>query len=125
MITFQELYEGIRRVDVIQRKKQSRRMAKLAKSKSIQFKKQKAALKMRDSAKLQAAAKKSVIKSFRKKFVKGYDEMSLQQRVVADQKLNQRFGKKIDAMTKRMVKKLAKQEVERVKQARAALRDKE
>ena len=125
MITFKKLYEGIRRVDVIQRKKQSRRMAKLAKSKSFQFKKQKAALRMRDPAKLQVAAKKKVINSFRDKFYPGYNQMSLQQRVVADSKLNQKYGKKIDKMTKKAVMKLKKQEVERVKKARAALRDKE
>ena len=125
MITFKKLYEGIRRVDVIQRKKQSRRMAKLAKSKSFQFKKQKAALRMRDPAKLQVAAKKKVINSFRDKFYPGYNQMSLQQRVVADSLLNQKYGKKIDKITKKMVMKLKKQEVERVKQARAALRDKE
>ena len=51
--------------------------------------------------------------------------MSLQQRVVADQKLNQKYGKKIDKVTKKMVMKLKKQEVERVKKARAALKDKE
>ena len=125
MITFQELSEGLKKVDVVQRKKMARRMAKMAKSKSFQFKKQKAALKMRDPAKLHMVARKSVINAFRKKFVPGYDEMSLQQRVVADSKLNQKYGKKIDKMTKKAVMKLKKQEVERVKKARAALRDKE
>ena len=123
MKNFKELYEGIKKVDVVQRKKMARRMAKMAKSKSFQFKKQKAALKMRDPAKLQAVAKKKVVKSFRDKFYPGYEQMSLQQRVVVDQKLNQKYGKKIDKMVKKAVMKLKKQEVERVKQARAALRD--
>ena len=125
MKNFKELYEGIKKVDVVQRKKMARRMAKMAKSKSFQFKKQKAALRMRNPAKLQQVAKKKVIQSFRDKFYPGYNQMSLQQRVVADQKLNQKYGKKIDKVTKKMVMKLKKQEVERVKQARAALRDKE
>ena len=125
MVTFKELYEGIKKVDVVQRKKMARRMAKMAKSPSFQFKKKKAALKMRDPAKLYMVAKKSVINAFRKKFVPGYDEMILQQRVVADYKLNQKYGKKIDKMTKKAVMKLKKQEVERVKQARASLKDKE
>tara|TARA_R100000005_G_C4970323_1_gene183563 strand:+ start:598 stop:975 length:378 start_codon:yes stop_codon:yes gene_type:complete len=123
MKNFKELYEGIKKVDVVQRKKMARRMAKMAKSKSFQFKKQKAALKMRDPAKLQAVAKKKVVKSFRDKFYPGYEQMNLQQRVVVDQKLNQKYGKKIDKMVKKAVMKLKKQEVERVKQARAALRD--
>ena len=125
MITFKELYEGIKKVDVVQRKKMARRMAKMAKSKSFQFKKQKAALRMRNPAKLQQVAKKKVIQSIRDKFYPGYNQMSLQQRVVVDQKLNQKYGKKIDKITKKMVMKLKKQEVERVKKARAALKDKE
>ena len=125
MITFKELYEGIKKVDVVQRKKMARRMAKMAKSKSFQLKKRKAALRMRDPAKLQAVAKKKVVKSFRDKFYPGYDQMSLQQRVVVDQKLNQKYGNKIDKIAKKTVMKLKKQEVERVKKARAALRDKE
>ncbi len=125
MKNFKELYEGIKKVDVVQRKRMARRMAKMAKSPAFQKKKERAALKMRDPAKLQAAAKKKVVKSFRDKFYPGYNEMSLQQRVVVDQKLNQKYGKKIDKITKKMVMKLKKQEVERVKQARAALRDKE
>ena len=90
MKNFKELYEGIKKVDVVQRKRMARRMAKMAKSPAFQKKKERAALKMRDPAKLQAAAKKKVVKSFRDKFYPGYNEMSLQQRVVVDQKLNQR-----------------------------------
>ena len=120
MKNFTELYEGLKKVDVVQRKKQARRMAKMAKSASFQMKKKKASLRMRDSAKLATAARKQVIKSFRDKFYPNYDQMSLQQRVVADQKLNQKYGKKMDKMTKKAVMKLKKVEVERVKKARAA-----
>ena len=94
MKNFTELYEGLKKVDVVQRKKQARRMAKMAKSASFQMKKKKAALKMRNPAKLQVVARKQVIKSFRDKFYPNYDQMSLQQRVVVDQKLNQKYGKK-------------------------------
>ena len=120
MKNFTELYEGLKKVDVVQRKKQARRMAKMAKSASFQMKKKKASLRMRDSAKLATAARKQVIKSFRDKFYPNYNQMSLQQRVVADQKLNQKYGKKMDKMTKKAVMKLKKVEVERVKKARAA-----
>ena len=120
MKNFTELYEGLKKVDVVQRKKQARRMAKMAKSASFQMKKKKASLRMRDSAKLATAARKQVIKSFRDKFYPNYDQMSLQQRVVADQKLNQKYGTKMDKMTKKAVMKLKKVEVERVKKARAA-----
>ena len=120
MKNFTDLYEGLKKVDVVQRKKQARRMAKMAKSASFQMKKKKASLRMRDSAKLATAARKQVIKSFRDKFYPNYNQMSLQQRVVADQKLNQKYGKKMDKMTKKAVMKLKKVEVERVKKARAA-----
>ena len=102
MKNFTELYEGLKKVDVVQRKKQARRMAKMAKSASFQMKKKKAALKMRNPAKLQVVARKQVIKSFRDKFYPNYDQMSLQQRVM----------------------KLKKVEVERVKKARAAAQGK-
>ena len=120
MKNFTDLYEGLKKVDVVQRKKQARRMAKMAKSASFQMKKKKAALRMRNPAKLATAARKQVIKSFRNKFYPNYDQMSLQQRVVVDQKLNQKYGKKMDKMTKKAVMKLKKVEVERVKKARAA-----
>ena len=124
MKNFTELYEGLKKVDVVQRKKQARRMSKMAKSASFQMKKKKAALKMRNPAKLQVVARKQVIKSFRDKFYPNYDQMSLQQRVVVDQKLNQKYGKKMDKMTKKAVMKLKKVEVERVKKARAAAQGK-
>ena len=124
MKNFTELYEGLKKVDVVQRKKQARRMAKMAKSASFQMKKKKAALRMRNPAKLQVVARKQVIKSFRNKFYPNYDQMSLQQRVVVDQKLNQKYGKKMDKMTKKAVMKLRKVEVERVKKARAAAQGK-
>ena len=124
MKNFTELYEGLKKVDVVQRKKQARRMAKMAKSASFQMKKKKATLRMRNPAKLQTVARKQVIKSFRDKFYPNYDQMSLQQRVVVDQKLNQKYGKKMDKMTKKAVMKLKKVEVERVKKARAAAQGK-
>ena len=66
MKTFKELYEKL--VSVTQRKKQARRMAKLAKSSAFQMKKKKAAIKMRDPAKLAQVARKQTIKTFRNKF---------------------------------------------------------
>ena len=124
MKNFTDLYEGLKKVDVVQRKKQARRMAKMAKSASFQMKKKKASLRMRDSAKLATAARKQVIKSFRNKFYPNYDQMGLQQRVKVDQQLNQKYGKKMDKMTKKAVMKLKKLEVERVKKARAAAQGK-
>ena len=50
--------------------------------------------------------------------------MSLQQRAIVDQKLLQKYGKKIDKVSKKMAMRLKKDEAGRVAAARAALRDK-
>lgn len=118
---FTDLYE--KKVDVVQRKKQARRMAKLAKSPSFQLKKKRALLKFRSADKIDAVARKKTIQQFRDKFFPQYDEMSLQQRSIVDQKLLQKFGAKIDKISKKMAMRLKKDEVERVKQARAAQRE--
>ena len=121
MKKFTDIYE--KKVDVVQRKKQARRMAKLAKSPSFQLKKKRALLKFRSADKIDAAARKKTIQQFRDKFFPQYDEMSLQQRSIVDQKLLQKFGPKIDKISKKMAMRLRKDEVERVKQARAAQRE--
>lgn len=120
MKNFTELYEGIKKVDVVQRKKMARRMSKMAKSATFQRKKEKARLKMRSPEKIKAAARKAVIKQFRYKMFPNYDQIPLAQRPKADEKVNQKFGKKIDKLTNKMVQNLKKKELERVKQARAA-----
>ena len=120
MKNFTELYEGVKKVNVIQRKKMARRMSKMAKSATFQRKKEKARLKMRATEKIKAAARKAVIKQFRYKMFPNYDQIPLAQRPKADEKVNQKFGKKIDKLTNKMVQNLKKKELERVKQARAA-----
>ena len=122
MIKFKELYEKV--VSVIQRKKMARRMAKMAKSKSFQFKKQKAMLKMRNPAKLAVVARKKTVQSFRDKLYPGYKDMALQQRVKVDQVITQKYGAKIDKIAKKMAMKLKKVEMERIKAARAKMKEK-
>ena len=117
MIRFTDLYE--KTVDVVQRRKQARRMAKLQKSPAFQFKKKKAALKMRNPAKLHQLARKKLIQQFRDKFYPTYRDMALQQRVKVDQIIMSRYSAKIDKFAKKMAIKLKKLEVERVKKARA------
>ena len=121
MKTFKDFYEAV--VTVVQRKKMQRRMAKMARSPVTQMKKQRARLKVRSPAKLAVLARKKTIQSFRDKFYPGYGEMSLQQRVKVDQMIMQKYGKKIDAISKKATKVLQKQEVERVKKAKAAMKD--
>ena len=121
MKTFRELYEAV--ASVVQRKKMARRMAKIARAPATQLKKKRARLKMRNPAKLAVLARKKTIQSFRDKFYPGYGEMSLQQRVKVDQMVMQKYGKKIDKISKKAAKILQKQEVERVKKAKAAQSD--
>ena len=116
MITFRELSEKL--VNVAQRKKQARRMAKLAKSPAFLFKKKKAMLRMRNPAKLAQAARKKTIQSFRDKFYPQYNEASIQQKVKIDQLIMAKYGSKIDKISKKMAMKLKKQELQRIKKAR-------
>jgi len=120
MKTFLEFIKE-RVVSVVQRKKQARRMAKMAKSSAFQAKKKKALLKMRDPAKLAMAARKKTIQSFRDKFYPTYGDMSLQQKVKIDQLITVKYGKKIDKIAKKMAMVLKKKELERIKTARAKL----
>ena len=123
MKKFSDIYE--KKVDVVQRKKMARRMSKMARSSSFQAKKKRASLKVRDTGKLALVAKKKIVQKFRNKFYPDYNTMALQQRVIADQRLQQKYGAKMAKMLKKTVAILKKGEIERVKQARAAFRDSE
>ena len=117
MKKFKELYEV---ASVLQRKKLQRRMAKMAKSPVIQMKKKRAALRMRNPAKINILARKKTIQKFRDKFYPSYKEMSLQQKVKVDQMVMQKYGVKIDKISKKVAKQLQKLEIERIKKAKKA-----
>ena len=106
-------------VSVVQRKKQARRMAKLARSASFQAKKKRTMMRMRSSAKLLLVAKKQTLMKFRKKLYPNYNEMSMQQKVRADQVVLQRFGPKIDKISQKLAKKLKTKEFERISNLKA------
>ena len=116
---FQDQLDEI--MSVQQRKKQARRMAKMARSSAFQAKKKKAMLKMRTPAKLAQVARKTAIQSYRDKFYPTYNDMSLQQKVKIDQLIMAKYGSKIDKIAKKMAIKLKKKELERIKAARAKL----
>ena len=121
MKTFKELYESS--ASVVQRKKQARRMSKMAKNPVIQKKKQRAMLKVRNPVKLAQLARKKTIQSFRDKFYPSYNDMSIQQKVKVDQMVMQKYGVKIDKISKKATKLLQKAEVERVKKAKESMKD--
>ena len=93
-------------VNVVQRKKLARRMSKLAKSSAFQAKKKRTLMRIRGSVKLLSAAKKKTVMAFRKKLYPGYVDMSMPQKVKADQVVLQRFGAKIDKVAKKTAKKI-------------------
>ena len=95
-------------VNVVQRKKMARRMAKMQRSPAFQAKKKRMALKVRDTGKLALIARKKTIQIYRDKFYPTYRDMPLQQRVKVDQLIMQRYGPKIDKISKKMVIKLTK-----------------
>ena len=119
MKTFQELFEV---VSTSQRKKLARRMAKLQKSPAFQMKKKRNALKMRDPAKLLVIARKKLMQGYRDKFYPDYKNQPVQRRVIIDQQIMQKYGKKIAKFSQKAAMKLKALEPERIKTARAAMR---
>ena len=61
--------------------------------KEIEAKKKKAALRMRNPAKLHILARKKAMQMMRDKFYPGYKNMALAQRVKVDQVIMQKYGK--------------------------------
>ena len=121
MKTFSEfISEATRVVSVSQRRKQARRMAKIARSAAVQAKKKRARLKTRSTAKLAQLARKKTIQKFRDKFYPQYNDVSLQQKVKIDQMIMAKHGQKIDKIAKKALVQLKKKELDRVKQASAA-----
>jgi len=118
MKKFKDIYEAV--MGVQQRKKAARRMAKMGKSKIVQAKKKRAALRMRNPAKIALLARKKATQMMRDKFYPAYNNMALAQRVKVDQTIIQKYGKKIDKIAKKLAIKLQKAEIERVKKAREA-----
>ena len=117
MKKFKDFYEVM---GFKQRKQMARRMAKMAKSPVVQAKKKRAALRMRNPAKLAQLARKKATNMMRLKFYPSYKDMAIAQKVKVDQMIMQKYGKKIAKIAKKLAMKLQKQEIERVKKAREA-----
>ena len=115
-----DLEEYKKTADVIQRRKQGRRMRLLSKQSGFQMKKKRTLMKVRDVGKITKSARKQTIKMFRKRAFPNYDDMSISAKVKADQIVMQRFGQKIDKIAKRTAMKLRAAEPERVQKFRAS-----
>ncbi len=114
-----DLYE--KSVNVIQRRKQARRMSRMAKSASFKLKKKRAGLRRRSPEKIARLARKQAIKMIRDKYYPQYQTMAFAQRVKIDQMLMQKHGKRIDKIAKKKAMILKKGESERIAKAREAM----
>ena len=120
---FSDLNERV--VNVAQRKKQARRMAVLAKSSAFQAKKKRSLMRVRSSQKLLLVAKKQTLMNFRKKTYPNYNDMSMPQKVKADQIIMHRFGPKIDKIAKKVAKKLKAKDADRIAKLKSGAGERE
>ena len=126
MRTFSELYSDInelKRVNLAQRRKQARRMAKLAKSAAFKKKVERSKLRVASPEKIKVKAAKLAKKKVLDKFYPQYKEMPVQQRVKIDQMVAAKYGGMINKIATRSVKVVKKKELEKVKQARMRKQD--
>ena len=126
MITFSELYSDInelKKVNLAQRRKQARRMAKLAQSAAFKKKVERSKLRVASPEKIKVKAAKLAKKKVLDKFYPQYKEMPVQQRVKIDQMVAAKYGGMINKIATRSVKVVKKKELEKVKQARMRKQD--
>ena len=122
-LSFEQLaknIEELRVINVAQRRKIGRRMARLAKSSAFQKKKERSKLKIASPEKQAVKARKAAKKIIIKKFFKNYDKLSPQMKMKVDQRIAAKYGPAINKIAQRMKIKVKKGEIEKVKAAIAA-----
>ena len=122
-LEFSDLQE--KKVDIAQRRKQARRMRVLARSAAFKMRKKRSLMRVRDTAKIAKVARKKTIQRFRLKLYHNYNDLAISAKVKADQRVMQRYGRRIDKISKKLAMKLKRAEPERVKKFRAAQREEE
>tara|TARA_B100000902_G_scaffold110427_1_gene111897 strand:- start:3686 stop:4093 length:408 start_codon:yes stop_codon:yes gene_type:complete len=123
MISFKELandLKEIRVVNMVQRRKMARKMRKLAKSSAFKAKKARAMLRIASPEKIQMKARKLAKKKIVNKYYPNYNELSPQMKIKIDQRIASRFGAIIGKIAQRAVKNVRRNEILKVKKARAA-----
>ena len=129
MRTFKELFEEeieekSTPAQIMQnRRKMGRRMKLLAKKSSVKMKKARMKLRRRDTASLEAIAKRQAKMMVIKRSLGpdiNYKELPIQKRIQIDQKVVAKKRKVIDKISKKILRKLKAGEGERVKQAKLA-----
>jgi len=126
MITFSELYSDInelKKVNLAQRRKQARRMAKITKTAAFKRKVELSKRRVASPEKIKVKAAKLAKKKVLDKFYPQYKDMPIAQRVKIDQIVNQKYGGMINKIATRSVKVVKKKELLKVKQARMKKQD--
>ena len=126
MITFSELYSDInelKRVNLAQRRKQARRMAKITKTAAFKRKVELSKRKVASPEKIKVKAAKLAKKKVLDKFYPNYKDMPLQQKVKIDQIVAAKYGGMINKIAMRSAKVVKKNELIKVKQARLKKQD--
>ena len=126
MITFSELYSDInelKKVNLAQRRKQAKRMAKLTKTAAFKKKVERSKLRVASPEKIKVKAAKLAKKKVLDKFYPNYKDMPLQQRVKVDQMVAAKYGGMINKIAMRSAKVVKKNELIKVKQARLKKQD--
>ena len=121
MITFSELYSHInelKKVNLVQRKKQALRMKKLAKSSAFKKKVERSKLRVASPDKIRVKAQKLAKQKVLDKFYPKYKDMPMGQRVKIDAIVAQKYGGMINKIAMKSVKTVKKKEMEKVKKAR-------
>ena len=126
MKTFSELYSDLfelKKVNLAQRRKQARRMAKIVKTSAFKRKVELSKRKVASPDKIRVKAAKLAKKKVLDKFYPQYKNMPVQQRVKIDQMVAAKYGGMINKIAQRSAKVVKKKELLKVKQYR--LRKKE
>ena len=126
MITFSELYSDInelKKVNLAQRRKQAKRMAKLTKTAAFKKKVERSKLRVASPEKIKVKAAKLAKKKVLDKFYPNYKDMPLQQKVKIDQIVAAKYGGMINKIAMRSAKVVKKNELIKVKQARLKKQD--
>ena len=126
MITFSELYSDInelKKVNLAQRRKQARRMAKITKTAAFKRKVELSKRRVASPEKIKVKAAKLAKKKVLDKFYPQYKDMPVQQRVKIDQMVGAKYGGMINKIATRSVKVVKKKELEKVKKARMRKQD--
>ena len=123
MKTFSELYSDLfelKKVNLAQRRKQARRMAKIVKTSAFKRKVELSKRKVASPDKIRVKAAKLAKKKVLDKFYPQYKDMPVQQRVKIDQMVGAKYGTMINKIATRSVKVIKRKELQKVKDARAA-----